>query len=151
LRLLFDECLHTSLRALAHEAMLEAEHVNFLAWSGTQDSPLLEIVLRDEWTLVTNNGPDFTRLIRKKAADGLELHPGLILFMANVRPDLQRVLMQATLDYLEGREDLINRVLEVDLDPATKAKWNPQRRMSEDEWSDLAEGLEPEFTEYDLP
>lgn len=130
LRFLIDECLHTSLAGLAHEAQYEAVHVAHQGLGGTKDEPLAEFLLEGEWTLVTNNGPDFLRILRRKVSDeGLEIHPGLILFLRNMRPALQSVLFQATLDYLAAREDLLNTVLEVDLDSATRALLDRGRRL----------------------
>ncbi|MEZ6186733.1 MAG: hypothetical protein R3F62_17190 [Planctomycetota bacterium] len=90
-------------------------------------------------------------LNRKITRDGLELHPGLVLFLHNVRPDAQRVLFQATLDYLDGRDDLINTVLEVDVDPTTAALLDPNRRLDEVTWAQVCDQLRPQFREFPLP
>jgi len=42
------------------------------------------------------------------------IHPGLILILPMVRPPRQQKLFRAALKAVEGRTDLINRVIEVD-------------------------------------
>jgi predicted nuclease of predicted toxin-antitoxin system len=110
MRFLIDECLHESLVRLAHSAGFEATHVNHLGLSGRSDSALAERIVKDEFTLVTNNRSDFIRLFGK-----MDLHAGLIILVPNAVPTLQRALFQAALRYLAGR-DLVNTVIEVNLD-----------------------------------
>ena len=64
--------------------------------------------IEDELVLVTNNGPDFVRVVRR-----IELHPGLIVLVPNGAAALQRILFTAALEYSAGR-DLTNTVVEVD-------------------------------------
>lgn len=110
MRFLVDECLHESLAGVAHGAGFEATHVNHLGLSGEPDWALAERIAKDEFTFVTNNRVDFLHLIAN-----LDLHPGLIVVIPNVKPLLQRALFQAALEYL-GQRDLTNTVLEVSLD-----------------------------------
>ena len=47
MRLLIDECFHTSLTDVANRAGFEAHHVNWRGWSGLTDRKLLELVVRE--------------------------------------------------------------------------------------------------------
>jgi predicted nuclease of predicted toxin-antitoxin system len=113
MRLLIDECLHTSLVTVAHEAGHECEHVNFLGLGGRKDWQLMTRIRAEGYTLVTNNRTDFSALYAKE-----ELHAGLVIILPNVTPSRQRELLRAALLHV-GRRDLINAVLEVDLAGAT--------------------------------
>jgi len=113
MRFLVDECLHESLVELAHAAGFDAIHANHLGLSGKPDWALADRSIRDEFTLVTNNRSDFVRLFGK-----LELHPGLIVLVPNVTPDLQRALFRGALQYAT-RRDLVNTVVEVTLEGNT--------------------------------
>src|SRR5258706_15049752 len=92
MRLLIDECLHESLAGVAHAAGFEATHVNHLGLSGQPDWALAERIIKDEFTFVTNNRVDFLQLFGK-----MDLHPGLIILVPNVVPNLQRALMAVVL------------------------------------------------------
>jgi predicted nuclease of predicted toxin-antitoxin system len=113
MRFLIDECLHESLVGVAHAAGFEATHVNHLGLSGQPDWVLGERIVKDEFTLVTNNRVDFIRLF-----DRMELHAGLIVIVPNLIPALQCALFEAAIRYLAGR-NLINAVIEVALDGKT--------------------------------
>ncbi len=113
MRILIDECFHQSLVDLAHAAGFEATHVNHLGLSGQPDWVLAERIVKDEFTLVTNNRGDFIQLFRK-----MDLHPGLIVLVPNVVPALQRALFQAALKY-SAQRDLVNTVIEVSLEGKT--------------------------------
>ena len=110
MRFLIDECLHASLVGIAHRAGFEATHVNHLGLSGRPDWQLAERIVEDEFTFVTNNRLDFTRLFGR-----MELHAGLIIIVPNVIPALQRAMFNAALQYLAGKMP-INSVVEVSLD-----------------------------------
>ena len=113
MKFLIDECLHTSLVTLAHDAGHLCEHVNFLGLGGQKDWQLMAIIRREDYTFVTNNRADFTALYAKE-----ELHAGLIIILPNVTPSLQRELFRAALSHM-GKRDLIKTLLEVDLTYAT--------------------------------
>lgn len=106
---LIDECLHTSLVSLAHEAGHRCEHVNFLGLGGYKDWQLMARIRREDYTFVTNNGTDFAALYAEE-----ELHAGLVIIIPNVTPSRQRELFRAALLHI-GQRDLTNTVLEVDL------------------------------------
>ena len=75
---------------------------------GVKDWQLIETILLEEYTFVTNNRADFVSLYRRQ-----ELHPGLVIIVPNVAPVDQRLLFQAALTHI-GRRDLVNTVVETD-------------------------------------
>jgi predicted nuclease of predicted toxin-antitoxin system len=107
MRFLLDECLHTSLVALAHDAGHICEHVNFLGLGGFKDWQLMATIRNGDYTFVTNNRVDFASLYARE-----ELHAGLVIVVPNVTPSRQRELFQAALWHI-GKRELINIVLEV--------------------------------------
>jgi predicted nuclease of predicted toxin-antitoxin system len=109
MKFLIDECLHTSLVALAHDAGHECDHANFLGLGGTKDWRLMTRIREEDYTLVTNNRTDFTSLYAKE-----EIHAGLVIILPNVAPTRQRELFRAALLHI-GSRNLMNAVLEVDL------------------------------------
>jgi predicted nuclease of predicted toxin-antitoxin system len=113
MRFLIDECLHESLVGVAHAAGFEATHVNHLGLTGKPDWELADRIVEGEFTFVTNNRVDFTRLFGK-----MELHSGLIVIVPNLAPAPQRGLFLAAIQYLAGRS-LINAVIEVTSDSKT--------------------------------
>jgi predicted nuclease of predicted toxin-antitoxin system len=108
-RLLIDECLHTSLVKVANDRLYEAYHVVHLGMSGLKDHELMFRIRDEDFTLVTNNAIDFRRLFRKE-----QVHPGLVILVPNVPPAIQRALLGTVLDYI-GDRDLVNRAVEVNL------------------------------------
>jgi predicted nuclease of predicted toxin-antitoxin system len=109
MKFLIDECLHTSLISLAHDAGHLCEHVNFLGLGGYKDWQLMGLIRSRDYTFVTNNRADFTALYGWES-----LHAGLVLIVPSVPPGRQRELFQAALSHI-GERDLTNAVLEVDL------------------------------------
>jgi len=110
LSFLIDECLHASLVQVAHGLGYSAYHVEHLGLKGTPDWQLWKRALKDKLIFVTNNAQDFRRLSRRA-----ELHPGIVLILPMVRPEVQRQLFEAALEYLAGRTNLVDRIIEVDL------------------------------------
>ena len=108
MRFLIDECLHTSLVSVAHEAGYASDHVNFIGLSGYKDWQLMDRIRAGEYTFVTNNRFDFAALYGRE-----EIHPGLVIIVPNVVPRLQRELFLAALAHIGGRET-VNTLLEVD-------------------------------------
>lgn len=109
LKLLIDECLHTSLVQLAHDRNCEAYHVAHLGMSGLQDHELMRTIRAQDFTFVTNNAVDFRRLFQAEA-----IHAGLLIIVPNAPPAIQRALLAAVLDYV-GDRDLVNRAVEIEL------------------------------------
>jgi predicted nuclease of predicted toxin-antitoxin system len=107
-KFLIDECLHTSLVRLAHEAGHLCEHVNFLGLSGQKDWQLMNTISAEDYTFVTNNAGDFSALFARE-----EVHAGLVIIVPNVTPARQRGLFKAALVHI-GARDLMNAIVEVD-------------------------------------
>jgi predicted nuclease of predicted toxin-antitoxin system len=106
-KLLIDECLHTTLVGLAHAAGHAANHVNYLGLSGSKDWQLMAIIRQQDYTFVTNNRSDFLAL------HGTEpLHAGVIIIVPSVKPAGQRELFSAAMKHI-GTRDLTNTVVEV--------------------------------------
>lgn len=108
MRFLIDECLTPALVSVANDAGFEAYHVVHRGWQGSTDRQLLERLLADELILVTNNREDFLALI-----EGVELHPGLVVILDNVRRSEQVRLFSEALAVIAPLESLINKVIDV--------------------------------------
>jgi predicted nuclease of predicted toxin-antitoxin system len=147
LKFLFDECTALPLVQLAHEKGFEAYHVAHRGLAGQEDHELLPVLLENDFVLVTNNGRDFESLLGGEDA----VHPGLVILMTQVRPSVQVTLFRAVLDHLRARADLVNRVVEVDLDEATKALLTPNEALSEESWKRVESEARPVLVEKDLP
>ena len=100
MKLLIDECLHTSLVAVANDAGHVCEHVNFAGLGRRKDWQLMIKIRQEDYTFVTNNRADFTALYAKE-----QLHAGLVIILPNVTPSLQRKLFRAALSHV-GKRDL---------------------------------------------
>jgi predicted nuclease of predicted toxin-antitoxin system len=106
-KLLIDECLHTSLVTVAHSAGHTADHVAHRGLGGLKDWQLMRVIREQEYTVVTNNRSDFLNLHGKEP-----LHAGVIVIVPNVIPLKQRELFAAALKHI-GARDLTNTVVEV--------------------------------------
>jgi predicted nuclease of predicted toxin-antitoxin system len=106
-KLLVDECLHTSLVELAHAAGHVADHVNYLGLGGSKDWQLMATIRQLGYTFVTNNRSDFLVLHGQEP-----LHAGVIIIVPSVTPLRQRELCRAALKHI-GTRDLTNTVVEV--------------------------------------
>lgn len=113
MRFLIDECLHTSLVSIANDAGYEAHHVVHLGLRGAEDHELMKQVRKRDLIFVTNNALDFQKLFVRE-----RLHPGLIIIVPNVSPQLQRKLFRAVVEFIRGNEP-INSVVRVDWDGRT--------------------------------
>lgn len=74
-KLLVDECLHTSLLEIAHAANHAADHVNYLSLGSSKDWQLMATARAQDYTFVTNNRSDFLCLHGKEP-----LHAGVIYY-----------------------------------------------------------------------
>jgi predicted nuclease of predicted toxin-antitoxin system len=101
-KLLIDECLHTSLVELAHAAGHAADHVNYLGLGGLKDWQLMATIRRQEYTFVTNNRSEFLALHGREP-----LHAGVIIVIPSVTPVRQQELFSAALKHI-GARDLTN-------------------------------------------
>ncbi len=61
MRFLIDECLHTTLVAVAQSRGHECFHVNWLGLSGETDWDLMPRIVEGNFTFVTNNARDYGR------------------------------------------------------------------------------------------
>lgn len=107
MKILIDECLHTSLVHIAHSAGHTADHVAHRGLRGLKDWQLMQVIREQEYTFVTNNRSDFLDLHGKEP-----LHAGVIVIVPNVIPSQQRELFVAALKHI-GTRDLTNTVVEV--------------------------------------
>ena len=98
-KLLIDECLHTSLVEVAHEAGYMADHVNYLGLGSSKDWQLMATIRAKDYTFVTNNRSDFLSLHGQEP-----LHAGVIIIVPSVIPTRQREHI--------GARDLTNTVVE---------------------------------------
>jgi predicted nuclease of predicted toxin-antitoxin system len=113
MKFLIDECLSPELVAVAHDAGYEAYHVAHRGWSGETDPRIVGRLLDEELILVTNNRDDFLALM-----GGVDLHPGLIVIIDNVRRSEQVDLFALALQVAGTMTSLINKVVEVGVDGA---------------------------------
>ena len=111
MKFLIDECLHTSLVAVAQALGHDCFHVNWLGLSGETDWDLIPRIIEEDFTFVTNNARDFRKLYAKE-----ELHAGLVIIVPQVLPVLQRDLFALILQDLADTQDMVNEVIEVTLD-----------------------------------
>lgn len=109
MKLLIDECLHTSLVQLGHASGHITDHINYLGLGSSKDWELMKLILEQDYTFVTNNRTDFLSLYQQA-----QLHSGLVIIVPNVTPELKRRLFAATLNFIGDRE-IVNAVIEVDL------------------------------------
>jgi predicted nuclease of predicted toxin-antitoxin system len=107
-KFLIDECLHTSLVAVAQDRGHECFHVNWLGLSGETDWDLMPRIVANDFTFVTNNARDFRKLYARE-----ELHAGLIIIVPQVLPALQRELFIAVLQEFADAQDIVNEVIEI--------------------------------------
>ena len=109
MRILIDECMSPALVTVANDLGFEAYHVAHRGWAGYSDGQVLREISKGEFVLVTNNRDDFLELIR-----GVDLHPGLIVLVDNVRRSVQLDLFAIALSAATALPSMINRVIEVD-------------------------------------
>ena len=107
MKLLIDECLHTSLVTVAHSAGHSADHVSHRGLGGLKDWQLIRVIREQEYTFDTNNRSDFLNLHGREP-----LHAGVIIVVPNVIPSQQRELFAAALKHI-GTRDLTNTIVEV--------------------------------------
>lgn len=108
MKFLIDECLHTSLVAVAQAHGHECFHVNWLGLSGETDWDLMPRIVDGDFTFVTNNARDFRKLYAQE-----ELHAGLVIIVPQVVPVRQRELFDVVLEEFSGDGGVINEVIEI--------------------------------------
>jgi hypothetical protein len=92
-RFLIDENLSVELPALAHAAGFEAQHVNQLGLRTKGDPILMQRVLDEDWSLVTNNWREFLARYKSRAP----VHAGLLLLVAADGIEEQRMAFRLAL------------------------------------------------------
>ena len=121
MKFLIDECLSPGLVSVANNHGFEAYHVVYRGWGGLTDPQLLRHLLDEELVLVTNNRDDFLDLV-----SGVELHPGLVVIVENVRRADQIALFDRGLEALSKMTSSINKVVEIDADGAVTVSELPK-------------------------
>lgn len=111
MKFLIDECLHTSLVAVANENGHDGYHVNWLGLSGEKDWDLMLRIVAGDYTFVTNNARDFRKLYSNE-----EIHAGLIIIVPQVVPALQRELFELILQEIASGDELLNEVIEISIE-----------------------------------
>ena len=113
MKLFIDECLSPQLAIRLNATGLhDAVHPLHVGRRGEPDHRVLERCIREDRTIVTENGRDFRQLIGET-----DLHPGLIIL-----PSIDRegtwTFLQAALVFIESRGNpadvMVNQVLELD-------------------------------------
>ena len=122
-KLLIDECLSSELALMARErGHHEASHVVWIGKSGWKDWKLKQILLAEDWVLVTRNSEDFRGPRDTPGSKGqysrVLIHAGLVCLNAPAGMDLalQKELFSEVLDELDTDGDLTNQILEVTLE-----------------------------------
>ncbi len=103
-RLLIDENLSVELPLLARERGYECMHVRDLGLLSEKDWHLLERILQEDWTLVTNNVEEFRARYCRKA----DLHAGVVFLVSTAGFDTQKVTLNAALDDIDQDGNLMN-------------------------------------------
>jgi predicted nuclease of predicted toxin-antitoxin system len=111
IQFLVDECLTLDLVEVAARHGYNAFHVAHRGWTSKKDSFLLQRLLEEDLTLVTNNWKDFRPMLRRA-----RLHAGAVV-LPNVRLGDQVRLFDRALRAIRLPDpplDMVNTVLEVD-------------------------------------
>ena len=110
MRFFVGECLSPQL-AIRLDNTGRPDAVHHVGRRGAPDHRVLASCIEEDRVIVTENAPDFRRLIGK-----MELHPGLII-LPSVDREGTWTLLQAALAFLESRGEpasiMINHVLEM--------------------------------------
>ena len=125
MKFLIDENLSPKLVDLVDSAVHECVHAIHRGLSGKDDGKILERVLDESWTLVTNNSKDFQPRPGSKSTRpryvGVELHAGLVCL--NVPPNMpkgislefQKIYFLMAIDNLpDNPPDLTNKIMVVE-------------------------------------
>jgi len=76
--------------------------------SGEADWTLLQRIVADDFTFVTNNAADFRKLYVR-----VPLHAGLVIIVPQVAPAMQRWLFNMLLEELAGGQPPVNEAIEL--------------------------------------
>jgi len=109
---LIDECLSPDLVAKAHERGYYATHVVHRGLQGTKDPKLMPVIRDEGFVFVTNNARNFLKLYAQE-----KIHAGLIIIIpGGIVADKQVELFDCALDEIEPLDEIIHKVVEVNLD-----------------------------------
>jgi predicted nuclease of predicted toxin-antitoxin system len=112
MKFLIDECLSIGLVTVARYAGYEAHHVAHVGKAGWKDWNVARYAGDGDFILVTNNASDFRKLYSKAT-----IHAGLVFIIPSVGLALQQQLFRGAIEELAAAvDDLVNRVLEVDIE-----------------------------------
>jgi hypothetical protein len=122
-KLLIDECLSPELALMARaRGHFEASHVVWIGRAGWKVWELKQVLLEQDWVLVTRNSEDFRGRAHAPGSKGqysdVTLHAGIICINGPVGMDLDWLLrlFDEALDELDRDGDLTNQVLEITLE-----------------------------------
>ena len=130
-RFLIDECLSPELADIAkREYGVQAFHVPWLgkppggkkSW---QDPDIVDAVAVNDFVLVTNNRRDF---VRKYYPERLTIHNGLVVILRKADLEAEKSMFRAAMVTVMGMEDIVNKLIEVDLDGS----------VTVDDWPDMS-------------
>lgn len=93
---------------VAHARGFECAHVAHNGFHTWKDWSLMEEVETSDWVLVTNNTVEFRGRYRR-----IDLHPGVVFIVPNVRRPQQIELFDAALRDIEANPDVVNSALDV--------------------------------------
>lgn len=118
-KFLIDECLSPELVDVALIAgHFESSCVRNRGWLGLKDRELIERIVAEDFTLVTQNATDFRgggpgKLSGEHAKQSI--HAGLVCLDSHQGLDLdrQRALFKVAIEQAETEGDLVNKALEV--------------------------------------
>lgn len=109
MKLLLDENVSPRLVGLLAARGIPARHVAYAGLVGSRDDVVFAAALAADEVVVTVNAEDFLDL-----AAGTDVHPGVIVLReGSLTAEEQWVRLQRALDVVEGREELINVVVDV--------------------------------------
>ncbi len=129
MKLWFDEDLSPTLVQVAHERGLEATCNRDRGVLGITDPQLLDLVGRDDFVLVTDNGSDFRRLFARE-----RIHPGLIVMPGSSGRARQQELVRGIIAWIDRAaviagqscaDFMVNRLIEACEDGSVTASHLP--------------------------
>ncbi|HEX8907084.1 MAG TPA: DUF5615 family PIN-like protein [Longimicrobiaceae bacterium] len=112
IQFLIDECLTPELVRVAAELGFNAYHVTHRGWPSRSDAFLLQRLLEEDLTLVTNNWKDFRPMLQRAG-----IHAGAVV-LPNVGLNQQVRLFNLALQGIDRADpplDMVNTVIEVDV------------------------------------
>ena len=134
-RLFIDECLSSTLVAVAKKRGVSADFCQHIGKGGWSDWRIVSFSIDNDYVVVTNNRRHFLREYAKAT-----LHNGLIVIVPNVVAREQIRLLEVALDEMQRLGgDLINKLVEVLGDGSVHTReWTREshdpRHLSDPSW-----------------